>query len=250
MDIGSGNTKGGYIASDGRPVIFSVPLGSVTFANRVTKDVPGKPFAEAADRLRPKLLEAPLAEQAAANPDLSTRNVVIIVGGAAYALATLMHPEAVLKDRVNLSTADIAEYARQLRAGPGLPKPDLAAIKDEALEVRKAAEEEIKSVGDTFTREQLIAGAEILTALASTFKLEGKHLIFDRTAVMAWIKADTSASPPSPSKPAEGISASEPAQSAKSDTNGLSKPPVVDPRPLPGSNPGKNVLVAPSKQLP
>ena len=80
VDVGSGNTKGGLLGRDNRLVHFAVPFGSVTYANRVTQDAPGKPFAQAAAQLRPSLVESRLAEQVRAHPELARRGTVFLVG--------------------------------------------------------------------------------------------------------------------------------------------------------------------------
>jgi len=193
VDVGSGSTKGGFLGSDGHPTCFSVPLGSVTYANRVKKDLSGKSFPEKASELRPTLLAAPLDEQVRAQPELATRTLVLLSGGAPYALATLMHPESTLKDRVTLSSKDIVDYAQLVRKRGGGLKPDLTSIVDPT--VRAAAEREVKNVLDTFTRENLISGAEVLLALADTMKFDGKTLVFDRTGITAWIRASLTAPP-------------------------------------------------------
>jgi Ppx/GppA phosphatase family len=200
IDIGSGNTKGGLFGPDGRATHISVPLGSVTFADRVSKDAGGKPFAEAAEALRPSLLEAPLAEQVKAHPELASRKVVFLAGGAPYAMTTLMHPEAILQERVTITAAEIADYLKRLRAAQGLPTPDFAAIADTA--VRAAAEKEYRNVGNKFKRENLIAGAELMGALVSTMGLEDKTLVFDRNSATAWLRAFLNPSIVLPSPPA------------------------------------------------
>jgi len=187
VDVGSGNTKGGFLGA-GTVVDFSVPYGSVTFANRVAMDASSKKqaFSDAAARLRPVLLEEALSKQVASHPELAKRRIVFLAGGAAYALTTLMKPEAVLQKRVELTAKDIAAYAKLVRSSP-ITRPSLDAIADPAT--RAAAEKEAKNVLDTFTPQNLIAGAEVLTALASALSLEGKTLLFDRTAITAWIRA-------------------------------------------------------------
>jgi hypothetical protein len=187
VDIGSGNTKGGFIRPPGQGVCLSVPLGSVTFADRVTREAQGQPFGEVAERLRPSLIEAPLAEQAKSYPELAALPVVVLSGGAPYAMSTLMHPEAILKERVELTTQDIADYLSRLLGNPRLPAPDFTVITDPRT--REAAEKEFGKVRDTFTRENLIAGAEILASLVTVLQLEGKRLVFDRTSATAWLRA-------------------------------------------------------------
>jgi len=190
VDVGSGNTKGGFIGPESQGVCFSVPLGSVTYAERVKKDSPGKPFPAAASELRPTILEAPLAEQVAANPELATRPTVFLAGGAVYALTTLMHPEAISHDKVTLSASDIADYVKLLSEGANVPVPDLTKIK--SPETRAAADKEVRNVLDTFTYDNLVAGAEILKALSGALKFQDKTLIFDRNGVTAWIRASIS----------------------------------------------------------
>jgi hypothetical protein len=210
IDIGSGNTKGGYFRPDGKGVFLSVPLGSVTFVDRVTKDGKGKPFAEAAEQLRPSLIEAPLAEQVRANPALTERRIVFLSGGAPYAMTTLMRPQDILHERVQLTTKDIGDYVQHLRSSPRVPSPDFAAIADP--KVRSAAEKEFGKVRDNFTRENLIAGAEILAGLSTALQLEGKTLVFDRNGATAWLHAllDPSLTPP-PTSDVEATEVSRPA---------------------------------------
>ena len=86
VDVGSGNTKGGFLGTDGRPTCFSVPLGSVTYATRVKQAAAGKPFAEAAAAMRGTLLVAPLNDQVGSQPSLATRPVVLLAGGAPVCL--------------------------------------------------------------------------------------------------------------------------------------------------------------------
>ena len=83
VDVGSGNTKGGLFTSDGGEEHLSLPVGSVTLVDRVAKQAPGKPFEEALGPLRTTMLDAPLAAQVKANPELAKRPTVFLVGGAA-----------------------------------------------------------------------------------------------------------------------------------------------------------------------
>ncbi len=187
VDVGSGNTKGGCLGSDGRGACLSVDLGSVTFADRVSKDANGKPFDEVAEALRSTLIEEPLAEQARTIPGMMTRPMVYLSGGAAYAMTTLMHPEAILLDQVEFTSNDISDYLRRLVNSPRVPVPDFEAIPDP--KIRAAAVKEFGKVRDTFTRENLVSGAEILVGLATVLHLDGKILIFDRNGATAWLRA-------------------------------------------------------------
>jgi hypothetical protein len=193
VDVGSGNTKGGLIGPHGQPICFSVPFGSVTYVNRVKKEAAGKPFPEAADGLREAALLAPLKVQVATQPLLTERPLVLLSGGAAYALVTLMHPESALKDRVTVTTQDIADYAKLVQKPVQTLMPKVDAITDPRT--RETAEAEARNVLDNFTGENLIAGSQILLALADALKFEGKTLVFDRTGITAWIRESVSSPP-------------------------------------------------------
>src|SRR5262249_50819940 len=62
LDIGSGNTKGGYKPAGKRLASAAVPFGTVTYTNRVKKEAAERKvsFAEAAESLRDELLTRPL----------------------------------------------------------------------------------------------------------------------------------------------------------------------------------------------
>jgi hypothetical protein len=181
VDVGSGNTKGGFLKGD-KTVSFAVPFGSVTFENRVTKDTPKddlKAFGDAAAKISVEELAPAMSAQAAGSPDLLAKNTIILSGGAPYALATLLKPKD-KAGRVELTKADIEAYAALVHKDP-IASPDLEEVagKPEGAEVGK--------VFDTFTKTNLISGAELLNAAATALKFEGKKLFFDRNGIMALI---------------------------------------------------------------
>jgi exopolyphosphatase/pppGpp-phosphohydrolase len=187
LDIGGGNTKGGYCEPGKGCVSFGIPYGSVTFTDRVKKADKGT-FAENAEALRQEVLAPALKKAVEGKPELTQRPRVYLSGGACWALATLMHPG----DRsgyVALSADDIDAYRKRIvAAGGDFPAPDLATILDP--EVREAARKEIGQVKDVFKPEQLLAGAEILKALSDEFGFgKDKKVCFVRHAQVAWILA-------------------------------------------------------------
>jgi hypothetical protein len=230
VDVGSGNTKGGLIGAGGNASCFSVPLGSVTFADRVTKEAAGGSFPATAERLRSTILEPSITEQVRANPELASRPVVFLSGGAAYAMSTLLHPEAISQTRVSLTSGDIAAYLKLVGEGQKVPTPSLDSITQP--EVRAKAEQEVRNVLDTFTPENLLAGAEMLAALSTALRFEGKTLVFDRSGTTAWIRASLTPPPtptptPAPVVPPVPAPASASAGGAAATTERkVSKPPV------------------------
>jgi hypothetical protein len=184
IDIGSGNTKGGYFDGTTKYITFDIPFGSVTFtraAEKHSKDLIKGNFAAATYDLRPAL-RAQIKE----HPSLTRRERVYLSGGACWALANLVKPG----DRGGyavLSAKDIDAYHRMLTMRPEkFPVVDLSSL---SKKDREAAEKDIARIKKTFTPAQLLSGAEILKTLSSEMKLEGKKLYFARNGYLGWILA-------------------------------------------------------------
>src|SRR5262249_5496571 len=145
LDVGSGNTKGGYRdAGTGRYVTLDIPYGVVTFTDLVAKEKKEEPessFAELAADLRGQVLTPVLKRQLAANPGLRQRDRVYLSGGVAWATATLTHPG----ERgafVELTLADLDRLQAMLKERPdALSAADLSSVKDE--KARREAEADL-----------------------------------------------------------------------------------------------------------
>jgi exopolyphosphatase/pppGpp-phosphohydrolase len=188
LDVGSGNTKGGYRDGDKGYVTASIPYGSVTFTDAIKKRAEKEGFAETAAALRGELLAPALKKEIDNRPELRKRERIYLSGGAVWAMATLIRPG----DRgayVALTAEDVEAYRKLLLKSPGkFPELDLTAIKDEA--VRQEVKKEIERVKETFKPEQLLAGAEILKATADEIGLaKEKKVYFARNGYLAWILA-------------------------------------------------------------
>ena len=186
MDIGSGNTKGGAELS-GKLITFGIPFGTVTFADRVKKEADKDNFAITAARLRKEILTPKLRDSLQGKSELLKRNRVYLAGGTVWALATFMKP-ADRGNAVPIVPGDIDAFLTFLAANPKeLPNTSLSAISD--AETKKAATHDMDRVRKTFSRDQLIAGVEVLKALAEAFQLDGqdKQIVFARNAYIGWI---------------------------------------------------------------
>jgi exopolyphosphatase/pppGpp-phosphohydrolase len=189
LDIGGGNTKGGYHTDGGKLAYVAVPYGSVSFADRIAAEVKkGTDPAEAAAKLREMELVAPLKKGAAAMPGLEKRTHVYLSGGMVWAMIAAVKPEALDRAYVPFTAADIDAFiARIKKHGGKLPLSLTDDIKDEKL--RERARAELKTALKVYPPENLRAGAEILSALSESFALKGKTLIFPRNAAFGWITA-------------------------------------------------------------
>ena len=188
VDIGSGNTKGGYQESnqgDERFITMNVPFGTVSFTDEITKQG-GKDddFAQQAERLRAEILLPALRQELGRNPGLVNRRLVYLSGGIVWAMTTLLHP-ANREAEVKITAEDISTFAnRALSGDKSLLNPNLSGIADE--KTRQEVEEEQRQIIDTFSPQNLIAGAELLQAVSGEFKLKEKEVSFSRYNSMGW----------------------------------------------------------------
>ncbi len=190
IDVGSGNTKGGYREPSGRFVTFSANYGTTTFTEAVKAKVQQTKaaFAQEAAALRGQLLEPALKAEADKEHKFGLRNRdrVYLSGGIVWALATLRRPA----DRgqfVELTPADIDELQAMLANAPGdaLPEPTLG--NNVTREVREAAEKDLKDLRGAFKKENLVAGAEILQSLSKELRFKEKKLYFARYGYIGWL---------------------------------------------------------------
>ncbi len=198
IDIGSGNTKGGYQQAASAPVTgvpvdefvtMGIPYGTVTFTNEASRyhkdDADLRAFAVDAVTLSPKLLNEQLSKEVAKKPGLVMRERLYMTGGIVWAMATLLHPEN-RRSFVPLTVEDINLFNYQARTDvTSLLNPDLSFINDEAR--RQEAKKEIDSVKAVFTPRNIIAGAEILSAVSTEFKLQDMKIWFARYGSLSWI---------------------------------------------------------------
>lgn len=201
LDIGSGNTKGGYQTIRQMPtgvadydyVTVSIPKGTVTFTNEINQNVGEAAdltaIAQKAKEISPASVRVPLRKEMERKPGLYNRQRVYLTGGIVWAMATLLHPE----DRrtfVPLTSEDIDTFYRMVTSDPqGLQKllnPNLTR-RITSRQVRLEAEKEIESVRNAFSPSNLIAGAEILKAVNTDFAMSGKRIRFARFGYLSWI---------------------------------------------------------------
>lgn len=187
IDIGSGNVRVGGYRPDGFKAV-AVEYGTGRFQREVAKQAEAarRPFAEVAAEMREPLLGKPFREKLAAAGILADRTEVHMVGGASWALSTFTQPGKVRDTRVPVGAGDVARFAALARLAPvDARKAVLDAVPDAAAQAPAATE--VDRVQKVFTPDQLVAGGEILQALAAECKLGDKKVMFFRKGPSAWI---------------------------------------------------------------
>lgn len=192
IDIGGEKTIGGYLQTRnnllGNPyydfVAVGMPIGVSVFAETVLQaageNAGVKEIAASAGRLSKETLVPVLRKESEQRPGLSHRKKVYLKGAIVQALATLLHPE----DRrayLTITPEDIELFhQRAVNAPQSLLKPNLSQIRNR--DAREEVEREVETLRSFFTPARLIAGAEILKAIASEYDLRDgdKKILYAR----------------------------------------------------------------------
>jgi tetratricopeptide (TPR) repeat protein len=178
VDIGSGNTKIGYLEKVGGSInvrSFEIPYGTVSLTERASK---GKDFRAELVGVLSKEVEPVLKREAQKNPAYLNRQNVFLVGGIVWAITTLQKPGQVEEVYVKLSSSDIKNFTLAVRQNPDrVLNPDLSNLKPE---LRDKAKKQIEKVKDVFSVDNLYAGGMLLDNIGRTFNFEKRNLIFPR----------------------------------------------------------------------
>jgi exopolyphosphatase/pppGpp-phosphohydrolase len=184
IDIGGGNTKGGYPIGNGKYATFGVPYGTLTFSEFAKKKGAGE--GQALVDLGTATLPPVLKKELANLPEIPKRDAVYLSGGIVWATATFTHPISV-QSYTALTLKDVEELeAKLLDNLGGYPKPDLKGVKDDMVRLRAA--KEVERVKKTYTPEQLLAGTQVLKSTLRELG-PGKRLYFARHGHLGWLLA-------------------------------------------------------------
>jgi hypothetical protein len=196
LDVGSGGTRCGYRDRSG--AIKNMRVGGVTAfrgsIETMQKRNRNLALPELASRVAAAELRPALRAQIKKQPDFMEREKVYLVGGITWVMATCQHPERCVARRgqyVKLTTRDIEEFRKNV-AKPGhyLKKYQPPEGLNLSPEQKKELEKTLKKQAGFFpTREHLVAGAEILYALAQELELERKTVWFHRNGHIAWLQS-------------------------------------------------------------
>jgi exopolyphosphatase/pppGpp-phosphohydrolase len=176
VDVGSGNTKIGCLVGTAEQKNFAaaeLPFGSVSGRNAALQKSPGD-LAEGVRKVMAEDVAPAYVKKSYDAPCLQNRSRIFWSGGAAWATATLLHPETVRDAYVELTGKELADFITRLKDG-SWNKPDLVFhfSSDVGPAARKSISESAKAeqakVFDVFTGGDLLAGVSIMrTVLESS----------------------------------------------------------------------------------
>ena len=198
IDIGSGNTKGGYFPNGNTKDLrlFELTWGTKSIANGTEKRLEDdKSLANYKKQLYRVLEGAPSAEVVYAVNVSGAYNMsdnIAFSGGIAWSVATLIYPEFVDNPVVPVTYDEVVKFSEKLYENYlSFDEAKLgASIIDNSID-KKAMEAEIKRVHKVFDQKSLMAGTGLLLKIMRQFEgiYEKKQFFLVKNGQVGWISA-------------------------------------------------------------
>lgn len=190
LDVGSRNTKGGYFDAYNNFVPVTFPLGTKSFQSLVESREDGdiNAFLTAAQKVIDDSLGRVMVYEFLNKKEFKQRDLMYLSGGIVWAIASLMHPEQINDNYVELSQKDIMLFKdRVYNNYNDLIKPDLSRSM-KAVD----ADASIKNIGrvvKTYDQKALLSGTIWLSELITQINTmnPAKKFVFPRQAYVGWI---------------------------------------------------------------
>ncbi|OXA78421.1 Ppx/GppA phosphatase family protein [Flavobacterium aquidurense] len=183
LDIGGGNTKGGYVEkfSEDDILIFypvTLDLGTVTFTEKINKKAKTNSITEFNELLSAALPE--LREQTdhlyQQSPKIFNKDNIYMSGGAVWAFYTLYKGNGAIENFSPFEVKDVQAYNTMLET-------DYA--KFEALAPQN---KDVEKVLKTYSQKYLLAANSLLlTLLEKMPDIKSKKIYFTKQGQMAWL---------------------------------------------------------------
>lgn len=191
LDVGSGNTKGGYLNTSRAFIPVTFPLGTKSFQRLVESKASGslsiEDYLKAAEKIVIDSVGRQVVYQFRDKTDFKSRDIVYLSGGIVWSIASLLHPELIRQNHVELTRQDITSFKQMVYSNYNdLVNPDLSKLSAEDMAATKA---NIKRVVNTYDQKALLAGAILLDELLQQVNTvnPNKKFIFPRYAYVGWI---------------------------------------------------------------
>ena len=197
IDIGSGNTKGGYFPNGNTKdfYLFQLNWGTKSTANaaekRLEEDKSLGTYQKQLTRVLSQAENSDIIYAVNASGAYPLSDYIAFSGGAAWAAANLMHPELVDNAVISVSFDEVIKFYERLYSSFSSYSPEnLAKVTTDANEkaaIMKAA----KTVHGVFDQKSLMAGTGLLLKIMRQFSsiYETKQFYLVKNGQVGWISA-------------------------------------------------------------
>lgn len=198
VDIGSGNTKGGYFPNGNTSEIklFQVNWGTKSISNAVDKRMEGdQSMSNFSRQLYRVLSGAPNSEIEYAVNVSGAYNMsdnIAFSGGIAWSVSTLLYPEMVDNSVIPVTYDEVQKFSERLLRNYSdfSTEATLKKVADNTVD-KALLLKEVKDVNKVFDQKALIAGVGLLLKIMRQFEgvYEKKQFYLVKNGQVGWISA-------------------------------------------------------------
>ena len=198
IDIGSGNTKGGYFPNGNTNdlKLFQVNWGTKSVANgtekRITDDNSLINYKKQMYRVLEGAADAEIVYAVNVSGAYNMSDNVAFSGGIAWSVATLIFPELVDNPVVPVTYDDVLKFSERIFDNPNSLGDIVlvSKISDSTLD-KKSITAEVKRVHKVFDQRSLMAGTGLLLKIMRQFEgvYEKKQFYLVKNGQVGWISA-------------------------------------------------------------
>lgn len=190
LDIGSGNTKGGYFNMNKTFVPITFPVGTKSFQRMLEARSKGEveDLVKSGEQLWKDSLSKVVAQSLADKRDFKERDILYLSGGIVWAITSLTYPQNINDNYVQITGNDISEFRKMVAANyEKATQPDFKYVTN--YNVAEASKKNIAQVLKTFDRKALVAGSIWLDELVKEVNSlnPNRKIIYPKYAFMGWI---------------------------------------------------------------
>lgn len=199
VDIGSGNTKGGFFPANNTKdfKLFQLTWGTKSTANAAEKrmDESDKTLANYSRQLQRVLSIAENSEIIYAvntSGAYQLSDNIAFSGGIAWSVATLLHPELYDRSIVPVTFDEVKEFNEKLYSSFNSFSPDILTRRLKSDDPQKeTVTKEIKRVLQVFDQKALMSGTGLLVKMMRQFSsvYETKQFYLVKNGQVGWISA-------------------------------------------------------------
>jgi hypothetical protein len=195
IDIGSGNTKGGYFKKDTKEfVMFQIPSGTKSTYNlteqKCAKNCDMKYFKNSLSKVVDSLEKSEIIYAVNASGAYPSSTTMALSGGISWAVATLLYPEKRAYASVEVTYKDVIRFRDYLvKSEATIADTSKLFVKDVTMEELTKIRNEVKKVLIVFDTKTLLSGTSLMLKIMRQFESSNstKNFKLIKNGQVGWI---------------------------------------------------------------
>lgn len=198
IDIGSGNTKGGFFP-DGMNTsnfkLFQLNWGTKSTFNEAEKrcdgDMSMSNFGKNLSRVLMNAENADIIYAVNSSGAYPLSDNIAVSGGIAWAAATLMHPELIDNPVISITFNELVKFNEKLVNNFGALSADFLSSVADRPDLKEQIKQEVARVHKVFDQKSLMSGAGLLWKIMRQFEsaFETKQFYLVKNGQVGWVSA-------------------------------------------------------------